>query len=300
MSTHGYHMGGFVGFFNAISELAMRFNPREIIVVWGDLSGHEKHHQEIKKSKGGLPRQNLNRFYGEDIPDSSQNRNEQIKKSVAAMKNLPIKQIYVPEFRVDIAIAALIDLLDEKFAKANNYVIVSSNKNLYQLITERIGVWSPGKKQVINSLVCLRDYFVSPTNFCLARAIAGDSSHGIIGIPSFGFKRVSKVLPQMALEVPFLYSELLAMVSDESSTGTKLEIIREHLELIKNNVQSTDLNSRHSTSVENKIQLVYDSDRGQGKANKIELYRQFSKEGLTSFNIDLLLSSVKHGIKTHD
>ena len=300
MSAHGYHMGGFAGFFNAISELSMRFNPGEIIVVWGDLSGHEKHHQEIKKSKSGLPRQNLNRFYGEDIPDSSQNRNEQIKKSVAVMKNLPIKQIYVSDFRVDITIAALINLLNDKSAENANFVIVSSNKNLYQLINKRIGIWSPGKKQLVNSQACLRDYFVSPGNFCLARAIAGDASRGIVGISGFGFKRVSKVLPQTTLEVPFLYSELLAIVSDESATGTKLEIIREHLELIKSNMQSTDLNFRHNVGVENKIRSVYDSDRGQGKANKIELYRQFSKEGLTSFNVDLLLSSVKHGIKTHD
>ena len=77
MSQNGHHLGGFVGFLKGIRLLSERCNPEQIVVVWEGGGSVRKKNVYADYKRQSRPVK-LNRYY-DDIPDTMQNRNYQIK-----------------------------------------------------------------------------------------------------------------------------------------------------------------------------------------------------------------------------
>jgi len=67
--------------------------------------------------------------------------------------------------------------------------IVSSDKDLYQLLDEDISIFNLYSRREITIDTLLEDRGITPDEFLLAKIIAGDSSDNIIGIEGIGDKR---------------------------------------------------------------------------------------------------------------
>ena len=105
MSDHGHHVGGFVGFLKGLRLLCERIRPSKVVVVW-EGGGASRKRAIFKEYKQGRRPQRLNRFY-EDIPDTIENRNRQVKLIVDALKNVPVVQMYVSDCEADDVIGYL-------------------------------------------------------------------------------------------------------------------------------------------------------------------------------------------------
>ena len=104
MSDLGNHVGGVVGFLRAIQYLCDITKPYRVYVVWE--GGGSKRKRDLYKNykKGSKPRK-MNRYYSEeDIPDSLNNRNYQLKTLIDILSKLPVCQIYVEDAEADDAI----------------------------------------------------------------------------------------------------------------------------------------------------------------------------------------------------
>ena len=292
MSQNGDHMGGFAGFLGSLRDVSRRFTPKQIVVVW-EGGGSKKRRLIDKAYKRGKKPVKRNRYYGDELPDTHNNRNDQVSKLVTALKHLPIKQIYVPDCEGDDAVAHLSRLIVRDGSE--DVVIVSSDRDFYQLITDRVTIWSPGRRKQINSKECIEEFRVHPNNIFLAKAIVGDSSDNVKGVSGVGYKTLTKRIPGFDQE-DIMDLQDVVHVCETSQKTSKAKIyvdIPNELSTIRTNIRLVSLDAGTLPGhIANKIETSYNSSATDGTPNKIELYRFIMHEGLPLLDIDSIFSSL--------
>jgi 5'-3' exonuclease len=194
MDANGEHVGGIVGFLKGVQLLCERYRPNDVIVTW-ESGGSQRRRAVDSSYKGGRKPAKLNRFYDE-IPNTVENRNSQVSLLVSLLRKAGIKQIYVPDCEGDDVVAYLTGAV----YRNNDCVIISTDKDFFQLIDSRVKVWSPGSKKEWSILTVIERFGIHPENFCLAKCFAGDASDSIKGVPGVGFKSLAKRFPSLSLE----------------------------------------------------------------------------------------------------
>ncbi len=287
MSDHGHHVGGFVGFLKGLRLLSERIRPSKVVVVW-EGGGASRKRAIFKEYKQGRRPQRLNRFY-EDIPDTIENRNRQVKLIVDALKNVPVVQMYVSDCEAD----DVIGYLAKYTFNDTQCVIASSDKDLYQLVNERVRQWSPGQKLFITTEIIIDKFGIHPNNFCAARCFIGDSSDGISGIKGAGFKTMAKRFPGLQEEEDISVDDIIE-ASVEQSKSSKVK-------LFTNIIESQDIPRRNwklmflgtnnlSADQINKISGIINTF--EPSRNKIEIMRLLLREGVNNFDVDAFYMSV--------
>ena len=194
MDTNGEHVGGIVGFLKNIQLLCERYSPEDIIVAW-EGGGSARRRAIDPMYKSGRKPVKLNRFYDE-IPVTSENRDSQISQLVSLLRKAGVKQLYVSDCEADDIIAYIIAAYFDKSEK--QCVVVSTDKDFYQLINDHVKVWSPGSKKQWDVESVVEKFGIHPENFCLARCFIGDPSDGLKGAPGVGFKSLAKRSPKFS------------------------------------------------------------------------------------------------------
>ena len=73
MSSHGYQVGGCVGFLKTLRKLVSEISPSSVYVVW-EGGGSQRRRNLYADYKMNRKPEKLNRFYEDDIPDSDDNK----------------------------------------------------------------------------------------------------------------------------------------------------------------------------------------------------------------------------------
>ena len=81
--------------------------------------------------------------------------------------------------------------------KEHQKVIVSSDKDFFQLCNGNTILYRPIQKTILNEARVTEEYGIHPNNFALARAICGDKSDNIKGIQGAGLPTIAKRFPFM-------------------------------------------------------------------------------------------------------
>lgn len=194
MDGNGEHVGGIVGFLKGIQLLCERYSPNDIIVVW-EGGGSQRRRAVDPNYKGGRRPVKLNRFY-EEIPNTVENRNSQVALLVSLLRKAGVRQVYVPDCEGDDVVA----YITTAALKKDQCIVISTDKDFFQLIDDRVKVWSPGSKKEWNISSVVGNFGIHPQNFCLARCFVGDASDGIKGAPGVGFKSLAKRFPDLSCE----------------------------------------------------------------------------------------------------
>jgi DNA polymerase-1 len=181
MSSHGYQVGGIVGFLKTLHKVINDTHPKAIYVAW-ESGGSSRRRSLFSEYKANRKPEKLNRFYEDDIPDTEENKSQQIRTLAKLLKLLPVCQVYVPNCEGDDVIAFL---AKRKFAAAKK-LIVSSDKDFYQLLDDSIEIYNLHKKIIIKKEDVIKEYKITPQNFALAKAFCGDVSDNIPGISARG------------------------------------------------------------------------------------------------------------------
>ena len=205
MSENGDQIGGVVGFLNNLVNMTERVNPQRVYIVW-ESGGSKRKRDLFSDYKKGKRPQKLNRYYDQDIPDTVQNRNYQVKLLVEILSCFPVTQIYVEDSEADDAIGYMCKY---KLHTDEN-VVISSDHDFYQLLNKKTIIWSPTLKSFVNTSKVLERYNVHPNNFCLAKSISGDSSDNIPGVKGVAYKNLSKYFGKFSLEEDYLIDDFLA------------------------------------------------------------------------------------------
>ena len=113
---------------------------------------------------------------------------EYIRKSVKAF-NIP--SIELINYEADDLIATYSKKIIEAGAKVT---VISSDKDLMQLVSDKIRLYDPMKSRVIGEKEVLEKFGVKPNQVIDVQSLAGDSSDNIPGVPGIGIKIAAELI----------------------------------------------------------------------------------------------------------
>ena len=287
MSKNGEQVGGVVGFFNNMLRLVERINPEKIYVVW-EGGGSQRKRTIYSEYKSGRRPAKMNRYY-EEIPDSVENRNFQVKMLISLLSNFPLTQIYVEDAEADDAIGYM-----AKYKLSNqNIVVISSDHDFYQLINDKLIVWSPTLKSFVNCQKVIDRFGIHPNNFCLARALSGDKSDNIEGVDGIGLPTVAKRFPMLKEDKSYTIDELLNVCKTTEADVKAYKTILEQQNRVRDNYKIMQLGVPN-ISVQDSESISFALENSECTYNKLEIIKMSIQDGFgeTDFS-DLFLQLKK-------
>ena len=166
-----------------------------------------------------------------EAPDDLIPQFDYIRKSVKAF-NLP--SIELLNYEADDLIATYAKQIVKVGAKAT---IISSDKDLMQLVSDDIRLYDPMKSKVIGEKEVIEKFGVKPEQVIDVQSLAGDSSDNIPGVPGIGVKTAAElinkyknldVLLKKANEIPQTKRrETLLANKDKALLSKKLVTLKE-------------------------------------------------------------------------
>ncbi len=123
-----------------------------------------------------------------EAPEDLAPQFEYIRKSVKAF-NLP--SIELLNYEADDLIATYAKQIANSGAKVT---IISSDKDLMQLVSKDIRLYDPMKSKVIGEKEVFEKFGVKPSQVIDVQSLAGDSSDNIPGVPGIGIKTAAELI----------------------------------------------------------------------------------------------------------
>ena len=123
-----------------------------------------------------------------EAPDDLAPQFEYIRKSVVAF-NLP--SIELLNYEADDLIATYAKKITEAGAKVT---IISSDKDLMQLVSNKVRLFDPMKSKVIGEKEVIEKFGVKPNQVIDVQSLAGDSSDNVPGVPGIGIKTAAELI----------------------------------------------------------------------------------------------------------
>tara|TARA_R100000008_G_scaffold83160_1_gene68207 strand:+ start:334 stop:1341 length:1008 start_codon:yes stop_codon:yes gene_type:complete len=292
LSTNGQPIGGVKGFLKILQKLIRETKPDEVIVAWDGQGGSRKKKTINKNYKEGRKPIRLNR----DIRTLSEreeleNKIWQQTRLMEYLNELPVIQLVLPEVEADDVISQVVQ---SHYYKGDQKIIVSSDKDFFQLCDDETILFRPVQKEVLNKNNILEKFGIHPTNFALARAVAGDKSDNLSGVPGVGLKSLAKRLPLLSMENAYDVNTLVSWCEEEQQ--------KSNLKLFSNIVQNEDLIFENykimqlycpSISVQGKKKINYAIENFERQFNKTEFIRMMNEDGFGVFNWNDLFANMK-------
>lgn len=290
--SEGQHVGGVLGFLASLGYLIDMLKPVACVITW-EGGGSSRRRAIYPGYKGGRRPQRLNRFHEGEIPDTVENRDWQLGLLIALLRYLPVRQVYVPDCEAD----DVIGYMARYCFKQNPITIVSSDHDYYQLVNDRVKIWSPNQKKIVDESHIIEKYGIHPINFCVARCFDGDSSDCIPGIPGVGLRTLAKRFPSLSLKETSI-DEILEEAKRESanskakfyrSIASSEDLLRMNWKLM--NLDMTALSATHVKKIEDS--LLTDVPQ----PNKFGMMKSLVKHGIKTFDVERLFLQVNANLK---
>ena len=280
MSTHGYQMGGCIGFLKTLRRIINEQAPSAIYVAW-EGGGSNKRRALYSEYKMNRRPEKLNRFYEDDIPDSDDNKKHQIIALLSMLKCAPLCQVYVSDCEGDDVIAYLC----RNSFRNHKKVIVSSDKDMFQLLDDKTLVYSLHKKKYVTPDDVTAEFRVKPHNFALAKALCGDGSDNIPGVKGIGFKTVSRVLPFLGSDQELLLQDVFDYCHTHATESVLYRRIIENEDDVKRNwklvfLDGGMLSQNQASKVDHTISTFKPS------IDRMGLIKALVKEGVNDFDVE--------------
>ena len=193
--SNGDHLGGIYYFINILRRFLEEHNHDKVVVFWDSNSS-------IRKSIYPQYKANRRQDMNEDKYQSYLNQQARVKEY---LEEIFVRQVEMINNEADDLIAYYC-----KVATNEEIIIFSADKDLTQLITENISIYSPISKQYFKNgdNIIINKVEIPHYNVLLCKIFTGDKSDNIDGIEGLGEKTLIKYFPQMQ-EKPCTIEELL-------------------------------------------------------------------------------------------
>lgn len=236
MDTNGDAIGGVIGTIRSVKYMISEVNPDRVFIVWDGPGGSKKRRGIYAEYKAGRkPR--LNReFEAGGVEENSNNLHQQMERVKPLLRLLGVTQIEIEDIEADDAIAYLVGCLE-----LQPKVVVSSDKDLWQLVSPTTSVYWPVKKIYITSESMATDGCL-PANWIYVKALLGDDSDNVKGVRGIGPATVKKLFPELSQRA-FSFAEFFQLVEERAKEQRKAAVILEARELVRENVDLMQLSS---------------------------------------------------------
>ena len=252
LTPNGDPIGGTVGFLKILQKLCREVKPDKVVVCWDGQGGSQRRKSVNKNYKSGRKPLRLNR----DIKNLTEEQELQNKiwqqiRLVDYLNNFPITQLMFEFIEADDVISFVCQ--DPQF-EGWQKVIVSSDKDFFQLLDNETIALRPTQNEVLNKNAIIEKFGIHPTNFALARAIVGDKSDNLEGVPGIGLPTVAKRLPFLSEEKAYTIDEVNEYCKLVESDLKAYQNILNNKAMIKENYKLMQLYSP-SISVQTKKEI---------------------------------------------
>jgi len=219
LSATGSPIGGTKGFLMSLQKMTREIKPDNIVIVWDGGGGSKKRQALAKQYKEGRKPLKLNRAYaGMTKLEESQNRYDQMKRTIDYLNEMPVVQLMLEDVEADDVIAYICQM---QSLKGKIKIIVSMDKDFYQLCDGETMIYSPVRDEFLTKKRIVEQFDIHPNNFALARAIDGDKSDNLEGIKGAGLKTIAKKFNFLVEEKSYTLDDLFNYCKINKST-TKL------------------------------------------------------------------------------
>ncbi len=193
LSTDGQPIGGLRGCMQSLQKVVRESKPDMIVICWDGEGGSKKRKSLKKDYKSGRKPIRLNRAIRNMSEDEERdNKFWQQARLVEYYNQIPVIQFMFKSTEADDIIAYV---AQHKSLADHHKIILSSDKDFFQLLDDKTVLYRPIQKEVLNKNNIVEKFNIHPTNFALARSMAGDKSDNIEGIPGLGLKTISRRFP---------------------------------------------------------------------------------------------------------
>jgi 5'-3' exonuclease len=180
------HIGGIFHFINTIKKHLEESNYDKVIVCWDSESN-----TSVRKKIYPNYKANRKNEMTEDQYESYLHQRQRVKQY---LEEVFVRQIESPNNEAD-------DLIGQycKIALDEDITIFSADKDLTQLISQRVQIYSPVKKEYykLGDKISLNKVEFPHQNVLLTKVFVGDKSDNISGIDGLGEKTLVKLFPML-------------------------------------------------------------------------------------------------------
>ena len=240
-NTNGQPIGGMRTFINILNKITREVKPDMIAIVWDGKGGSRKRRAINKDYKAGRkpPRTNWSQV-GLDEGDIKDNKVWQQMRVIEYLNQTPVVQFMEPEVEADDVISYI---KSSSIFTDWQKVIVSADKDFIQLLDDRTLLFRPIQKEVLNTNMVIEKFGIHPRNFALARAMAGDPSDNLPGVPRVGLGTVAKRFSFLKEDKDFFIEDLMFECSKEENKQKVFNSVLENHNLIQENYNIMQLSS---------------------------------------------------------
>ena len=280
ISIHGQPIGGLKGFLSILQKLCRDINPDSIVIVWDGPGGSRKRRQQNKNYKEGRKPIRVNRPNNLTPEEQRENMVWQQVRLIEYLNELPVIQFRFDEIEADDVISYVSRLPHyEGWQK----VIVSNDKDFIQLCDDETVLFRPTQKVVHNKMNIVEQFDIHPRNFAVARAIAGDASDNLVGVPRAGLKSIAKNLNFLREDKDVTLHEVFDFCENTDSKAKFFTNILEHKDIVISNYKLMQLYAP-AISLQSQEKVHYALNNFEHDYNKTEILRMMNQDGFGVFN----------------
>jgi 5'-3' exonuclease len=288
MSLHGQPIGGSKGFLKILNKLTREIKPDKIIIVWDGEGGSKKRKAVNKNYKAGRKPIRLNRdVRNMSEQEEAENKTWQQVRVLEYLNHTPAIQFLEPHVEADDVIAAIVQ---HPTMQEWEKVIVSSDKDFFQLLDDKTILFRPTQKQVLNRNMVLEEYKIHPTNFALARALVGDSSDNLPGLKGVGLGTVAKRFPFLAEAKSYYLDDLLRDCMEQEAPLKVHHAVVEGQALVRENYKLMQLYTPF-LSVQTNSKITEVLATFEPEFNKSGLRTEMHKDGIGEVSLTDLFAA---------
>jgi 5'-3' exonuclease len=285
LSVNGDPIGGLKGSLKILQKLLRETQPNRVFICWDGPGGSQRRRSINKAYKEGRKPAKVNWDSTFLSPAAKEeNRKWQQVRLMEYFNNMPLCQLLLPSVEADDIISFV---KDASCLKGWQKIIVSSDKDFFQLVDSETILYRPIQKQLLNEKDILENHKIHPQNMALARAIVGDKSDNLPGIAGIGLTTVANRFPFLSDEESHTIDEVLKHCQNANSAAKAYTNIIEGEDIIRQNYKMMQLYAP-SISVQGKTYLRETIKNCEITFNKTEIKKMMIQDGFGEFNwIDL-------------
>lgn len=248
INSKGHNINAIRGFFHKLKNLKDTFNPSYIVFA-SDLSREKTFRRKLFKK------------YKAQRKPIDQDIVFQMKYASTLISLLGYQIINNEEYEADDILGMI-----SKYGTEHDMdtVIISSDKDLYQLINNNTFIMSPrSNNEIIDTAYMIEKYRLTPDQWIDLKILKGDNSDNIPGIPGIGELTALKLMNQHG----------------------SIENIYKHIKEIKGSVQKYLINGRDSIDLTRKlVTIITDYNLINFDENKLIRHEEYGNEIMEILN----------------
>jgi len=291
-NDNGDLVSGIYGSLASIRSSIEKHKPDHVIIAWEGEQSAERRRKTLVNYKEGRSFTGLNRKYFEY---SEEDERDSFRRQLLLLKEcldeLPVIQLSIKYLEADDVIAYL---CKKVIKDHHDKIIVSNDKDYYQLVDETTTVFRPVKTkqnpqgEFVDMKWMMENEHCYPPNYIIIKAIAGCASDKIDGVAGVGEKSVKKDFPFLAETKEYTVADTIAFA--KNSKNKKYTKYVDNEQLITDNqtlVQLIDPNISLK-SVDTIFNIV---EKDTPRFNPYKFRLKLLSEGISPTNIENWIAS---------